>query len=181
MFYIEFRACRKKNEWKRLKNERDMGLRSFGRNPVAGKTSPATWGWGWRNIPSKLTEYSDAVKVNRIFQEYSWRRQLTPSVCTARGRRVWPCLGRRVGAREQSKNYFKNITTLVTSCRSRWYIQIPKLTFVWKVIYVVRLCAVNDGFAINSRIGETYPADERSHSRLGGYDPSTYQWVGFCF
>ena len=69
----------------------------------------------------------------------------------------------------------------MTSCRSRWYIQMPKLTFVWKVIDVVSLCVVSDGFAIVSRIGETYPTDERSHTRLGGYDPSTYQWVGFCF
>ena len=32
-----------------------------------------------------------------------------------------------------------------------------------------------------SLIGEAYPEDERGQARLGGYDATTYQWVGFCF
>ena len=32
-----------------------------------------------------------------------------------------------------------------------------------------------------SHIGETYPEDERSQARHGGYDPSTYQLMGFWF
>ena len=39
----------------------------------------------------------------------------------------------------------------------------------------------NNVFIVVSHIGETYPEDERSQARHGGYDPSTYQCVGFCF
>ena len=33
-------------------------------------------------------------------------------------------------------------------------------------------------FIVVSHIGETYPEDDRIQGRHGGYDPSTYQWVG---
>ena len=44
--------------------------------------------------------------------------------------RVAPCLSWRVGARAYSKNFSKNLATLVTSSRSRWYIRMPKLSYV---------------------------------------------------
>ena len=40
---------------------------------------------------------------------------------------------------------------------------------------------INNVYIVVSHIGETYAEDERSQARLGGYDPSTYQWVGICF
>ena len=33
-------------------------------------------------------------------------------------------------------------------------------------------------FIVVSHIGDVYPEDERIQGRHGGYDPSTYQWVG---
>ena len=43
------------------------------------------------------------------------------------------------------------------------------------------MCFKINVFVVVSHIGESYPEDERGHSRQGGYDPSTYQWVGFWF
>ena len=43
------------------------------------------------------------------------------------------------------------------------------------------MCFKINVFIVVSHIGETYPEDERGHPRQGGYDPSTYQWVGFWF
>ena len=37
------------------------------------------------------------------------------------------------------------------------------------------MCFKVNVFIVISHIGDTYPEDERSHSRQGGYDPSTYQ------
>ena len=60
----------------------------------------------------------------------SSRKKARGAYAPARGGRVAPCLCWRVGARETPKNYFKNIATLVTSSRSRWYIRMPKLSYV---------------------------------------------------
>ena len=43
------------------------------------------------------------------------------------------------------------------------------------------MCFKINVFIVVSHIGDTYPEDECGHSRQGGYDPSTYQWVGFWF
>ena len=43
------------------------------------------------------------------------------------------------------------------------------------------MCFKINVFIVVSHIGDTYPEDERGHSRQGGYDPSTFQWVGFWF
>ena len=37
------------------------------------------------------------------------------------------------------------------------------------------MCFKVNVFIVVSHIGDTYPEDERGHSRQGGYDPSTYQ------
>ena len=37
------------------------------------------------------------------------------------------------------------------------------------------MCFKIDVFIVVSHIGDTYPEDERGHSRQGGYDLSTYQ------
>ena len=37
------------------------------------------------------------------------------------------------------------------------------------------MCFKNNVFIVVSHIGETYPEDEHSQARHGGYDPSTYQ------
>ena len=37
---------------------------------------------------------------------------------------------------------------------------------------------INNVKLVVSHIEESYPEDEHGQARLGGYDPSTYQWVG---
>ena len=44
-----------------------------------------------------------------------------------------------------------------------------------KLLPNVGYVLINNVYIVVSHIGETYAEDERSQSRLGGYDPSTYQ------
>ena len=96
-------------------------------------------------------------------------------MCTARGR-AWPACGSVPSpARGAEENYLKNMGMFVTTSRSRWYIQMPKLSYVGEVIFVVTCMCLNNVFLVISHIGETYSKDERSQARRGGYDPATYQ------
>ena len=41
-----------------------------------------------------------------------------------------------------------------------------------KLLPKIGYMRIIDGFVVVSHIGETYPEDEHSQARLGGYDPS---------
>ena len=73
-----------------------------------------------------LTPLTESVRNNGIF--------LTASVDAVRVRhtclRVWPCLGRRVGARAAEKFFSKNMDVILRLCRARWYIHLSILSNV---------------------------------------------------
>ena len=125
-----------------------------------------------------LTALTDAVSFPLESDGIFLTASLTPSACEACDPRVGARWSVPHQARGYSKNFSKNLATLVTSSRSRWYIRMPKLSYVWEVNSVVTCMCLNNVFIVISHIGETYAEDERSQARRGGYDPATYQWVG---
>ena len=127
--------------WKMV--EKRVRKRSWKFFPFSGADDVSGEGDGifrqiWRNIPDAV----DGICQNwrNIPNGISWRRPCAPHV-PARGRRVWPCLGRRVGARAVEEIFSKNMVVILRLCRARWYIQLSILSNVWEVITRSWLCA----------------------------------------
>ena len=183
-FWYKFREIWLKNEW-------DIKVWSFSRNRLYKLRLATESGEPpekKENIPSTLTEYTERwLTASGIFKgifyylaKYSLTTLTIPSVCQARAC-AWPCLGRLVTACGNLEIFSKNMGMFVGLSRPQWYIHTPQLSNYEKLLHSFGYVLINNIKIVVSHIGETFPEDEHSQARLGGYDSSTYQWVGFWF